>query len=485
MVGSIGTSSACYKVTVGEVQKITRASSSPPPAQRGRSFAEENKAEICVSLRRCLEGHGFDSVVASSMNDATARCSTGADLLLLGCPLYGSGAVSSAPEFPARAPKSAVIIMADPPAPAHGKQSAVSLPRPFDPHAVLDAVSRVLALRDARRSDGKPCPEADVYSFERIIGDSPPMQRTKALLRRIAASPVSTVLLTGESGTGKGLASRAIHFNSERSREQFVNITCSALPETLLESELFGHERGAFTDAKEQKLGLLEIADRGSVFLDEIGELSHTLQVKLLRFLEERAFRRVGGAEDIVVDVRIIAATNRDLRAEVDAGRFREDLFYRLSVVPIEIPALRERSEDIPALAEYYIGSLNRDLGRAVKGMTAEAEQLLRAHDWPGNVRELRNVIERAMLLTDEDWLQGSDFQDLPATADLPPPGEIRLPPQGVDLEVLEKSLLSQALARTGWNKTRAAKLLGLNRDQIRYRISKYALAAEPEFTDR
>src|SRR6185369_13478502 len=230
------------------------------------------------------------------------------------------------------------------------------------------------------------------YAFDAIIGASPPMQSIKALLARVAKSPASTVLLTGETGTGKDLAAKSIHYNSDRARRPFVNITMSALPEQLLESELFGHERGAFTDARQQKRGLLETADGGTVFLDEIGEMTPVLQAKLLRFLEEKTFKRVGGLQDIRVDVRVIAATHRDLEQQVKEGKFREDLFYRLQVMPIHLPPLRERRGDISLLANYFVDGYNREFKKKVRGITAEGLQALENYGWPGNIRELRNA---------------------------------------------------------------------------------------------
>jgi transcriptional regulator with PAS, ATPase and Fis domain len=301
------------------------------------------------------------------------------------------------------------------------------------------------------------------------------MTSVKALMRKVASSPASTVLLTGESGTGKDLAAKVVHYNSDRAQKPFMNITCSALPENLLESELFGHERGAFTGADRQKRGLLEMADGGTVFLDEVGEMVPALQAKVLRFLEEKTFKRVGGSVDIRVDVRVVAATNRKLEEEVRAGRFREDLFYRLNVLPILLPPLRDRAEDVPLLVTFYIDTYNTEFKKKFRGVAPEAMKRLQIHGWPGNIRELRNAVERAMLLSDGDVLQSDDFT-------LGGPGSVRLgdrvelPPNGIDLEQLERSLVVQALERTQWNQTRAAGLLGLNRDQIRYRIEKFHL---------
>ncbi len=312
----------------------------------------------------------------------------------------------------------------------------------------------------------------------RIVGASPAIEAVRTVLRKIARSPASTVLLTGESGTGKDLAARYIHRRSQRLRGPFLHITCSALPENLLESELFGHEMGAFTDAKERKLGLLEQADGGVVFLDEIGEMSPGMQAKLLRFLEEGTFRRVGGHQDIHPDVRVIAATNKDLRAAIDAGEFRADLYYRLSVLAVALPPLRERHGDVMILIDHFIERFNRQFSRSVRGVSRDARSLLEQHPWPGNVRELRNAVERAVLLADSDLLGPDDFPSLGRGEGASGNGDyiFLLPPEGVILRELERQLIIQALERTGGNQTRAATLLGLNRDQIRYRIEKYGL---------
>jgi two-component system, NtrC family, response regulator AtoC len=254
-----------------------------------------------------------------------------------------------------------------------------------------------------------------------------------------------------------------------------MNITCSALPETLLESELFGHERGAFTGADRQKRGLLESADGGTVFLDEIGEMVPLLQAKLLRFLEEKSFKRVGGSADVKVDVRVIAATNRSLQDEVRKGHFREDLFYRLNVMAVPLPPLRDRRDDVPRLLTHYIDSFNIEFRKRIKGVTPGALKALQAYPWPGNVRELRNAVERAMLLTEGNELDESLFPML-TTSSAELSDGMGLPASGINLEELERSLVVQALERSGWNQTKAATLLGLNRDQIRYRVEKFKL---------
>jgi DNA-binding NtrC family response regulator len=351
--------------------------------------------------------------------------------------------------------------------------------KPFDLEALAAIVEQALETTRLRREVRQlRATQAEPYSLDRMVGDSATLKEFKLLVKRVAASPASTVLLTGESGTGKDLTAKIIHYSSARAARPFVNITCSALPETLLESELFGHERGAFTDARTQKKGLLEQADGGTVFLDEIGEMTPPLQAKLLRFLEEKAFRRVGGSSDVRVDVRVIAATNRNLEDEVRQGRFREDLFYRLNVLPLQLPALRAHIEDVPALVSFYVDAFNREFKKNVRGASSAALRQLATHGWPGNVRELRNAVERAMLLASGDTLEPGDFPIAKSGSD---GGHVvDLPAGGLILDDVEKSLVEQALERTQWNQTRAAKLLGLNRDQIHYRIEKFKIVQKP-----
>jgi DNA-binding NtrC family response regulator len=348
--------------------------------------------------------------------------------------------------------------------------------KPFNLDEIALLVDKALETTRLRREvRALRASQAQPYSLDRIVGVSPAVVQLKALLKKIAASPASTVLLTGESGTGKDLAAKVLHYASDRAAKPFMNITCSALPEALLESELFGHERGAFTDARQQKRGLFEVADGGTVFLDEIGEMVPGLQAKLLRFLEEKTFKRVGGSTDIRVDVRVVAATNRNLEGEVKKGKFREDLYYRLNVLPIRLPPLRARADDIPRLVHYFVDTYNTEFRKRVRRVSPETLKRLQTYSWPGNVRELRNAIERAMLLVDGDELGDKDF---PLTTGTAPrlTETVQLPPHGIDLEELERSLVVQALDRSGWNQTRAAGLLGLNRDQIRYRIEKFRL---------
>ncbi len=324
---------------------------------------------------------------------------------------------------------------------------------------------------------------AQRFSFDQIIGQSPAMREMLAMARKVAESEVSSVLLQGESGTGKDLVAKAIHYQSNRADGPFIAINCAAIPATLIESELFGYEKGAFTDAKARKEGMFEQAEGGTLLLDEIGELDLSLQAKLLRVLEEGAFRRVGGLKDIPFDARIIAASNRDLRAGSEAGRFRLDLYYRLSVIQIDIPALRERGDDVIQLAEHYIEEFGKRLKKTVRGIEHDVAAAFRHYQWPGNVRELRNVIERALILEDDDVITTKYVPRNMSTGSGQPSERdgfgaqdmFRLPPAGASLEQVEMSLVRQAIDRSGGNQTRAAELLGISRDQLRYRLKKLA----------
>ena len=324
---------------------------------------------------------------------------------------------------------------------------------------------------------------AQKFSFDQIIGKSPAMQEMLAIAQKVAESEVLSVLLQGESGTGKDLVAKAIHYQSTRAERPFVAINCAALPSTLIESELFGYEKGAFTDAKARKEGLFEQAEGGTIFLDEIGELELSLQAKLLRVLEEGSFRRVGGLKDLALDVRVIAASNRDPKTESEAGRFRADLFYRLSVIQIDIPPLRERGDDVRLLAEHYITSFRSRMRKSIDGIASDALAAFRRYEWPGNVRELRNVIERAMILEDDQTittkylprgLAGESRTGTNGRFDsAKSPAQFRLPADGVSLDKVEMSLVRQAFERSGGNQTKAAELLGISRDQLRYRLKK------------
>jgi PAS domain S-box-containing protein len=313
-----------------------------------------------------------------------------------------------------------------------------------------------------------------------VVADSKAMRDLMHFTKRVAASEATTILLEGENGTGKDLIAKTLHYESMRRAEPFIAINCAAIPETLLESELFGYERGAFTDAKAQKRGIFELADRGTLFLDEIGEIPLMLQAKLLRVLEDQSFRRLGGLKDIQLNLRVVAATNRNLRDAVTSGHFRQDLFFRLNVIHIVIPPLRERPDDILPLARFFVQHYNLKFKRRIEGISPDAAHLLLGHDWPGNVRELRNAVERAMILEESPVItpaslpislsHGSAERGLAVAA------PVAMPDTGLSLADHERTLLAQALQKSGGNQTQAARLLHITRDTLRYKMKKFNL---------
>lgn len=353
--------------------------------------------------------------------------------------------------------------------------------KPFNLDEITLTIKKALETKSLRE-EVRILKEQQKSSFKayNIIGKSAAIQGVLDMIRKIAQSDATTVLIQGESGTGKELVARAVHMGSSRADKPFMAINCAALPETLLESELLGHEKGAFTDAKVQKKGLLELADGGSVFLDEVGDMAYSMQAKLLRVLEDRTFKRVGGSKDISVDVRIISATNQDVKRLMDDGRFRKDLYYRLQVVPIYLPPLRERKEDILPLAKHFIETFNTEFHKNVKEISEKAREFLVQYEWPGNVRELKNVIERAMILESEDILL---LEHLPIelvsssiTAPKSDSAGMNIPMDGMSLERVEEELVKQALAVAGGNQSKAADLLGVQRDAFRRRMKKFGL---------
>jgi transcriptional regulator with PAS, ATPase and Fis domain len=312
--------------------------------------------------------------------------------------------------------------------------------------------------------------QAQQYGADRIVGDSEVTRRLRQMIRQLAQSEAQTILILGESGTGKELVAKGLHYEGPRRDFPFMEVNCAAITETLFESEIFGHEKGSFTDAKATKKGLMELADKGTLFLDEVSEMAPGSQAKLLRSLQERVVRRVGGTRDIKVDVRIIAATNRPLENLVRDGKFREDLFYRLNVIPINIPSLRNRREDIIPLARHFLVELNATFHKAVKGFAPDTEALLVAHSWPGNVRELRNLVERLVILATSDLIEPTD---LPPPFGVPSDGPVAVQVPGMSgtLADVERAYILQAVQRAKGNKSLAAKMLGISRQTLRKKL--------------
>lgn len=323
--------------------------------------------------------------------------------------------------------------------------------------------------------------QREKITFDDIVGQSPVFKQIIQVSKKIARSETSMILLLGDSGTGKDMFARAIHNESGRKKNPFITINCSTFPDTLLESEIFGHEKGAFTDALKLKKGLFEIAEGGTVFLDEIGEVNLATQVKLLSVLENRTIKRVGGTVDIPVDIRIVAATNQDLKKSIEQKIFREDLYYRLKVFQIDIPPLREHKEDIPLLISYFIARFNSQFHKNIAGVDRNTAELMLQYQWPGNIRELRNVMERAIILEKDNIIQ---VESLPCeisntSASISNSNvsyNFELPDEGISLEDLEKQAILQALQKTGYNQTKASKMLGISRDTLRYKKKKHNL---------
>ena len=475
------------------------------------------------SVRRQLEEWGYTALEAESGTGGLAQIrSEVPDLILLDVRLPDLSGIEVLREIKQNNLSIPVImITADPQlddiktAIKLGALDFVKKPLDFDEFqiTIANAIDRshLRSERDSLREEVKKR-----SGYHEVVGKSPRMIELMNFVRKVAASEASTVLIQGESGTGKDLIANSIHYDSVRAEKPFVAINCSAIPENLMEAELFGHERGAFTDAKAQKKGLFEIADGGTLFLDEIGEMSTYLQAKLLRVLEDQTIRRIGGVKDIGVDVRVIAASNRDLEQGVRDVTFRQDLFYRLSIIPIFIPPLRNRKEDILPLVEFFIDRYNFRFRKNLKGITQDARDLLVRYDWPGNVRELKNAIERAMILEEADYIrptylpiqvtgQAPGYEtSIPATvpdnAEVVASGVVNttlaswrllsngkmipvleLPKEGTSLEEVERELVGLALKQTAGNQTHAAKLLDISRDALRYKMKKFGFDSDSD----
>jgi two-component system response regulator AtoC len=451
-----------------------------------RVLIVEDEKLIRWSVKARLEEEGFFVDEAADGKTAFERLSDGDyDLLMLDFRLPDITGIEILERVAVSWPEISVIMMT-----AYGTvESAVQamklgafdyLTKPVNMDELAVIARKALETTNLRREVRRLRHEHKEHHGKfHLIGESKPMRDVLEMVDKICASQASTVLLEGDSGTGKNVVAKAVHYGSPRADQPFVTITCSALTESLLESELFGHERGAFTDAKMQKKGLLEVADGGTAFLDEIGEMGLAMQSKMLRFLEDKTFKRVGGTRDIVVDVRIVAATNRKLEEEVRAGRFREDLYYRLKVIPIRLPSLAERREDVPLLVSHFLEDFNQMLRKQTRDVAPDALDRLKAYHWPGNIRELRNVIERIMILETKERIELADLPRSIANAEPSATAAAVTPVSAVgamSLDEMERQAIAEALGRSGNNQVQAAKLLGISRDTLRYRMKKFNL---------
>jgi DNA-binding NtrC family response regulator len=477
-------------------------------AQRKILIVDDEKLVCWAISRKCAE-FGFQSIQAETAEQALQQvASESPDAILLDVHLPDMSGIAlleklkQAPDMPP-----VIMMTADPQledvktALRLGAYDFIGKPIQFEELSVtLQNAMETSSLRteveslrgEMRRRTG----------YHEVVGVSRKITELMKFVYKVAASEASTILIQGESGTGKDLIAKAIHYKSSRKDKPFVAINCSAIPESLMEAELFGHERGAFTDAKAMKKGLFEMADGGTLFLDEIGELSPLLQAKLLRVLEDQLIRRVGGVRDIQVNVRVIAASNRDIERAVREGHFRQDLYYRLAIISIFLPNLRERKEDIPPLVDFFVAHYNRKFRKSVQGLTEDARRLILDYNWPGNVRELKNALERAMILAEGPLLEAEDLPiavaggSLGAAAEpsstfvtpsgwkpkrsLPP---LSIPEGGTSLEEMEHAMVEMALRQSHGNQIKAARLLDISRDALRYKMKKFGLSHSEEET--
>ena len=446
----------------------------------GRILIADDHDSLRRGLARALTESGHEVEEASNGNLAIQRLhETSVDVVVSDLRMGGADGLDVLRTTRSLHPTAAVILMT-----AFGSvHTAVEamkigafdyVPKPFEIEEMEDKIEKALEHRRLRHEiDYLRHTQQDIYQFDQIVGASGALQRVLDVVKKVAKSN-TTVMIRGETGTGKELIAGAIHHNSLRSARNFVKVNCAALQENLLESELFGHEKGAFTGADKQRIGRFEQADGGTLFLDEIGDMSANTQAKILRVLQEHEFERLGGTRTIRVDVRLIAATNRNLAGMVASGQFREDLYYRLNVVSVDMPPLRERKEDVPALAEFFVRRFSGELKKKIDGFTPEALKLLMRYNWPGNIRELENAVERAALLTDGRLIAASDLRlgDQPTSAD---GGDhapvVKLPPTGIALEEIERQALVEALRMSNWVQKDAAELLHISPRVMNYKI--------------
>ncbi len=442
------------------------------------------------SLEKNLTKQGYEVVPEATGEDALKRLSEeDFDLMLLDLRLPGMDGLEVLRKIRERDKALVVIVIT-----AHGVvDTAVEamrlgafdyIEKPFNFDQLALSIRKGTETVGLRKEVTRLQAQQEESHGGRIIGGSDKIREVIRLIDKVAASEATTVLIQGESGTGKDLVARAIHYRSDRRGKPYMALNCTAVPETLLESELMGHEKGAFTDARQTKKGLFEVAAGGTLFLDEIGDMKLTMQAKILRVVEDKTFRRVGGIRDIRVDLRLIASTNRVLEEAVREGAFREDLYYRLKVVLIVLPPLREHKDDIPLLVDHFIEQFRKEFRRQINRVSGAALECLMKYDWPGNVRELKNVLERAIILESEDVILADhlppEVQEADGSAPAKGTSGFRLPPGGISLQEMEMGLVAQALETAGGNQMQAARLLGLSRDALRRRIKKFSLSERP-----
>ncbi|HLF15065.1 MAG TPA: sigma-54 dependent transcriptional regulator [Bacteroidota bacterium] len=445
-------------------------------------FILDDENLIRWSLKSKLAKAGYDTMESASIREAQSALTTREpDLIILDQNLPDGTGVGFLEELRAAGSQVPVVMLtavdrSNIAVQAMKLGAADYITKPINFEELLVVIEKALeTTRVMARLNRLQEEQRGKDGLSEMVGDSTALRKVHDFIRQVAQSKSTTILITGESGTGKELVARAIHSASNRRDKPLMTVNCSALTESLVESELFGHEKGAFTDAKNQKKGVFELADTGTIFLDEIGDVTPKMQVKLLRVLEQKTFQRVGGYTDITVDIRVIAATNRSLEELVEEGRFRTDLYYRLNVAQIVMPPIRERGEDILLIASHFLNSFNTKFHKSFNGMSDEVRRLFMEYPWPGNVRELRNVLERAVLLNDAEVLRPEHvelFRVRPAgdSSVAAPPGE------SLPLSDLERQALVNALEKSGNNQSRAAKILRITRDTLRYRMKKYGI---------
>ena len=447
----------------------------------------EDERLLCKQLHKALTQEGYSVITSFEGNEGLEIAKKeNPDLVLLDLKLPDRNGLEVLKTFTSFEQSPTTIMMT-----AHGSvEVAVSairdgaydfIEKPFPLDKLKVMVRNALRTSELRDSLSAVAHRAqEKYGFDSLIGKSEPIQEIIYLFKRLTETDPKTILISGESGTGKGLAAKVLHFNGIRNEKPFIELNCAAIPETLLESELFGHEAGAFTDAKKLKKGILEQADGGTVFLDEIGDMSLSLQAKLVKAVEERSFRRLGGNRDIKVDLCVVAATNQDLRTLVKTGDFREDLFHRLNVITFEMPALRDRMDDIMLLTEHFISYFNVDLNKNIREVPEEIERTFHQYNWPGNVRELRSTLERAILLSEDSVLNPKyvklEYDESLNVQNSDEKMVIDVPLDDASLYKIEKKVITKALELNDWNQTRTADMLGITREVLRYRMKKWGL---------